>query len=368
MLNRGNHCNPYRLSSVAVVDKLVVISGVLSPYLLAARILGVHYDPGVVAGREGAIDKRPRRDDEAGREAGCRRWRGGCDKPASSSVVEIVRCVVAQCEPGDPRPSGDMTEVESRSPRLIGLRGPKTWDQWIKRETPARLDTMNTIAEESESASKGSAPETTPEVVIKNTRFKVIPRVDVWEPRREVVMMGDPMTMIESHLDQLTMVESQLKKLTEKGGESLADKPAALKLDLEAGRGKNGTGGGGPAASGSRLGWLALFKKKPAATTQPAPPPQAPQPRPPRQRPPAHHNTAGPITKREYRIRHAYKVQPIKNNFRARYFVFKSLYQWENSCGHWSALGMARAWQACYAITFGPLPTLILARKGGITR
>jgi hypothetical protein len=117
-------------------------------------------------------------------------------------------------------------------------------------------------------------------VVIKNTRFKVIPTVDVWEPQQkkedeELVVMGDPMTMIESHLNQLTMVESQLKKLT-KDGQGL--NKAALKLDLEEKK-KDKTG--------NRLGWLALFKWK-SSPSEPTPPP-APAPTVPRHRVIQHH-------------------------------------------------------------------------------
>ncbi|KAF6215279.1 hypothetical protein GE061_010031 [Apolygus lucorum] len=101
-------------------------------------------------------------------------------------------------------------------------------------------------------------------VVIKNTRFKVIPTVDVWEPKDndDVVCAGDPMTMIESHLNQLTMVESQLKKLG-KDSEALKMKP--LKLDLDDDKSKK--------KSDKKLGWLSIFKKKPPTPTEPAPPP-----------------------------------------------------------------------------------------------
>uniref|UniRef100_A0A0A9YII7 non-specific serine/threonine protein kinase n=1 Tax=Lygus hesperus TaxID=30085 RepID=A0A0A9YII7_LYGHE len=101
-------------------------------------------------------------------------------------------------------------------------------------------------------------------VVIKNTRFKVIPTVDVWEPKDndDVVCVGDPMTMIESHLNQLTMVESQLKKLG-KDSEALKMKP--LKLDLDDDKSKK--------KSDKKLGWLSIFKKKPPTPTEPAPPP-----------------------------------------------------------------------------------------------
>lgn len=104
-------------------------------------------------------------------------------------------------------------------------------------------------------------------VVIKNTRFKVIPAVDVWEPKDndDVVCVGDPMTMIESHLNQLTMVESQLKKLG-KDSEALKMKP--LKLDLDDDKSKK--------KSDKKLGWLSIFKKKPPTPTEPTPPAKKP--------------------------------------------------------------------------------------------
>lgn len=247
-------------------------------------------------------------------------------------------------------------EAVAKSPRLIGISSPKTWDQWIKRESsidgdspveekkdvqsqgeeeekeventpvqplsqllttpeedPPKLSdptnnhddkieeveehviiveevnngnvkvalveqhkSLNTILEEEPDAKdtqlKPEPPkpksqsvrikldEDPPKVVIKNTRFKVIPAVDVWEPKanEEIVCAGDPMTMIESHLNQLTMVESQLKKLG-KDSEALKMKP--LKLDLDDHR------KGGRSHEKGKLGWLSIFKKKP--TTPP---------------------------------------------------------------------------------------------------
>lgn len=142
---------------------------------------------------------------------------------------------------------------------------------------------LNTILEEDEdSSSKQPQPvlknstikikldssEESPKVVIKSTRFKVIPAEDVWEPKQAEgeVVVGDPMTMIESHLNQLTMVESQLKKL--KGGSEVL-KMRPLKLDLDEHN---------KSESKSKLGWLSIFKKK--AVTPPPQPSQQPQPPP----------------------------------------------------------------------------------------
>ena len=207
---------------------------------------------------------------------------------------------------------------ESRtSPRLIGISSPKTWDEWIKKEpqsqeaiiaqeeleeivTVEKIEveepvitvqhqSLNTILEEEEDAKPSSnktstvriklGQEESPKVTIKSTRFQVIPTVDVWEPKSseegEEVVVGDPMTMIESHLNQLTMVESQLKKL--KGGSEVL-KMRPLKLDLDEAK---------PGSKSNKLGWLSIFKKK-AAT----PPPQPTQPQQPQRKPVSRANTS----------------------------------------------------------------------------
>ncbi|XP_014250001.1 serine/threonine-protein kinase MARK2-like isoform X7 [Cimex lectularius] len=124
--------------------------------------------------------------------------------------------------------------------------------------------------------------ENPPKVVIKNTRFKVIPAENVWEPNEEnVVMYGDPMTMIESHLNELTMVESQLKKL--KDSETLKMKPLKLDLDGEKSKKKSQDKG--------KLSWLSIFKKKPTTPPEKAPPPVKS----------AAVNKKGPVTLKSYK-------------------------------------------------------------------
>lgn len=225
---------------------------------------------------------------------------------------------------------------ESRtSPRLIGISSPKTWDEWIKKEpqsqeavaaqeekeeivTVEKIEieepaanvqhqSLNTILEEEEDGKPSSnktstvriklSEEETPKVTIKSTRFQVIPAVDVWEPKTESdeVVVGDPMTMIESRLNELTMVESQLKKL--KGGSEVL-KMRPLKLDLDEAK---------PGSKSNKLGWLSIFKKK--AVT---PPPQPTQPQ--QQRKPVNRAASGrggaragsTVPKRH----HTYSAQP----------------------------------------------------------
>lgn len=231
---------------------------------------------------------------------------------------------------------------ESRtSPRLIGISSPKTWDEWIKKE-PQTLEavaaqeekeevvtvekieieqpapdvqhqSLNTILEEDEdvkpSSNKTSSvkikigEEESPKVKIKTTRFQVIPTVDVWEPKSttessDEVVVGDPMTMIESRLNELTMVESQLKKL--KGGSEVL-KMRPLKLDLD--ETKSG--------SKSKLGWLSIFKKK---ATTPPPQPTQPQQQQQQQRKPVNRASSGRGASRPAatvpKRHHTFAVQP----------------------------------------------------------
>nr|XP_014278719.1 serine/threonine-protein kinase MARK2-like isoform X1 [Halyomorpha halys] len=210
---------------------------------------------------------------------------------------------------------------ESRtSPRLIGISSPKTWDEWIKKE-PQTLEavaaqeekeevvtvekieieqpvadvqhqSLNTILEEDEDVRPSSlktssvkiklGEEESPKVKIKSTRFQVIPTVDVWEPKSttessDEVVVGDPMRMIESRLNELTMVESQLKKL--KGGSEVL-KMRPLKLDLDETK----------PGSKSKLGWLSIFKKK---AVTPPPQPTQPQQQPQQQRKPVNRASSG---------------------------------------------------------------------------
>ncbi|XP_066906977.1 serine/threonine-protein kinase MARK2 isoform X6 [Halyomorpha halys] len=245
--------------------------------------------------------------------------------PSPMEVVGAGESIPTGGPPVEPRSPESWLQChvmeESRtSPRLIGISSPKTWDEWIKKE-PQTLEavaaqeekeevvtvekieieqpvadvqhqSLNTILEEDEDVRPSSlktssvkiklGEEESPKVKIKSTRFQVIPTVDVWEPKSttessDEVVVGDPMRMIESRLNELTMVESQLKKL--KGGSEVL-KMRPLKLDLDETK----------PGSKSKLGWLSIFKKK---AVTPPPQPTQPQQQPQQQRKPVNRASSG---------------------------------------------------------------------------
>lgn len=229
--------------------------------------------------------------------------------PSSSNATSDDRLEIGFTDVSPTRDSESALSPKDTSPRksphLIGIPSPKTWDEWIKRTSPteetrtspeelvtvvddggdrevllgeekwASPDTaprsrappcksasgecslMKTIAEEPEdeapvppkSAIKKENSE--PRVVIKNTRFQVIPAVDVWEPDPDRIgpkdeeLLDDP--RYETHLNQLTMVETQLKKLKKDVVIKKLDSSKAKEAEKK---------------SGFIPGFLSIFKKK----------------------------------------------------------------------------------------------------------
>ncbi|KAI5737746.1 hypothetical protein M8J76_016421 [Diaphorina citri] len=184
-------------------------------------------------------------------------------------------------------------------------------------------------------------PDPTVTKVVKTTRFKITPHVDIPtveeekepSPGRENSEEGSSEHLlppdaprIESNLNELTMVESQLKKLGVAAEEMVLKKQLkSLCVDMEddvdeiilqrrdsnrhtmtvtphtklskaktlARRNSNTESDGSSGGIAKRLGWLNIFKKRPSTT----PPPQTPPPEKEKHEKPATTGAAAPIPK-----------------------------------------------------------------------
>ncbi|CAB0019104.1 unnamed protein product, partial [Nesidiocoris tenuis] len=156
------------------------------------------------------------------------------------------------------------TEDTSSLNTIIEEDGDEPNAEWTRRVLASGRSDVGSVGSSKNVRIKLDDDKNPNKVIIKSTRFQVIPAVDVWEPKgdEEMICVGDPMTMIESHLNQLTMVESQLKKLG-KDAEAMKMKP--LKLDLD-------DNDKSKKKSDKKLGWLSIFKKKPPTPTEPVAP------------------------------------------------------------------------------------------------